>query len=196
MWHVDPFLGNGPINTHSWQQKTVLSMWFANIHCWATDVFSVRSDPSLYNERPTIIGSCGGWVEYLHRDPASRRRRRKGKSQIWDSKIWSRVPRDSYPRKTALASASSIYKRQTCPLVREGAPQNKTVIVKQLGLITKTYWLTDCQSQCDFDFDLNWQLSRALQGRLRRDGAIVELNWGFRCEVLSSGQRKLKNLHC
>jgi hypothetical protein len=34
---------------------------------------------------------CGGGVEYLHRDPASRRRRRKGKSQIWDSKIWSRV---------------------------------------------------------------------------------------------------------
>jgi hypothetical protein len=24
---------------------------------------------------------CGGGVEYLHRDPASRRRRRKGKSQ-------------------------------------------------------------------------------------------------------------------
>jgi hypothetical protein len=30
-------------------------------------------------------------VEYLHRDPASRRRRRNGKSQNWDSKIWSRV---------------------------------------------------------------------------------------------------------
>jgi hypothetical protein len=25
---------------------------------------------------------CGGGIEYLHRDPASRRRRRKGKSQI------------------------------------------------------------------------------------------------------------------
>jgi hypothetical protein len=25
---------------------------------------------------------CGGGAEYLHRDPASRRRRRKGKSQI------------------------------------------------------------------------------------------------------------------
>jgi hypothetical protein len=25
---------------------------------------------------------CGGGVEYLHRDPTSRRRRRKGKSQI------------------------------------------------------------------------------------------------------------------
>jgi hypothetical protein len=31
---------------------------------------------------------CGGGIEYLHRDPASRRRQRKGKSQIWDSKIW------------------------------------------------------------------------------------------------------------
>jgi hypothetical protein len=37
---------------------------------------------------------CGGGVEYLHRDPASRRRRQKGKSQIWDSKIGSQVPRD------------------------------------------------------------------------------------------------------
>jgi hypothetical protein len=46
---------------------------------------------------------CGGGVEYLHRDPASRRRRRKGKSQNWDSKILSRDPRDSDPRKTALA---------------------------------------------------------------------------------------------
>jgi hypothetical protein len=68
---------------------------------------------------------CWGGVEYLHRDSASRRRRRKGKSQIWASKIWSRVPRDSDLRKTALARANSIYKRQTRPLVREGAPQKQ-----------------------------------------------------------------------
>jgi hypothetical protein len=43
------------------------------------------------------------------------------KSQIWDSKIWSRVRRDSDRRKTTLARTSSIYKRQTHPLVREGA---------------------------------------------------------------------------
>jgi hypothetical protein len=61
-----------------------------------------------------------GGVEYLHRDPVSPRRRQKGKSQIWDSKIWSLVPRN-----TALARASSIYKRQTRPLVREGAPQKQ-----------------------------------------------------------------------
>jgi hypothetical protein len=68
---------------------------------------------------------CGGGVEYLHRDPASRRRRRKGKSQIRDSKIWSRVPRDQGPRKTALARASATYTGQTRPLVREGAPRNQ-----------------------------------------------------------------------
>jgi hypothetical protein len=71
------------------------------------------------------VPPCGGGVEYLHRDPASRRRRRKGKSQIWDSKIWSRVPRDSGPRKTALTRVSIIYKRQTRPLVREGASQKQ-----------------------------------------------------------------------
>jgi hypothetical protein len=93
---------------------------------------------------------CGGGVEYLHRDPASRRRRRKGKFQVWDSKIWSRVPRDSDTRKPTLARTSSIYKRQSRPLVREGDPQKQycncqTVIIfghkPQVGLDTKTYWL-------------------------------------------------------
>jgi hypothetical protein len=93
----------------------------------------------------------------------SRRRRRKGKSQIWDSKIWSRVPRDSDPRKTTLARASSIYKRQTRSLVREGAPQRQDRNCQRViniwswapdGLDTKTYWLTDRQSQCDFDSEL------------------------------------------
>jgi hypothetical protein len=75
--------------------------------------------------------------------------------------MWSWVPRDSDPRKTALVRACSIYKRQTRPLVRECAPQNKTVTVKQqqisghepqMGLDTMTFWLTDRQSQCDVDF--------------------------------------------
>jgi hypothetical protein len=35
-------------------------MWFACTHCWATEVFSVRSNLILYNEKPTVIGS---WVE-------------------------------------------------------------------------------------------------------------------------------------
>jgi hypothetical protein len=69
---------------------------------------------------------CGGGVEYLHRSPTSRRRRRKGKSRIWDSKIWSRVPRDSDPRMTALARASRKCKGQTSPLVRESAPNQQT----------------------------------------------------------------------
>jgi hypothetical protein len=65
---------------------------------------------------PIRADPCGGGVEYLHRDPASRRRRRKGKSRVWDSKIWPRV------LMTALARASSNCKRQTRPLVREGTP--------------------------------------------------------------------------
>jgi hypothetical protein len=72
-----------------------------------------------------ITHPCGGKFEFPHRDPVSRRRQRKGKSQIWDSKIWSRVPRYSDPRKTTLARASSIYKRQTRPLVREGASRKQ-----------------------------------------------------------------------
>jgi hypothetical protein len=68
---------------------------------------------------------CGGGVQYLHRGPASRRKRLKRKSQIWDSKIRSRVLRDSDPRKTTLARTSSIYKIQIRPLVREGVPQKQ-----------------------------------------------------------------------
>jgi hypothetical protein len=49
-------------------------------------VFSAWSVPRLYNGSvfAAQVGEnpCGGGVEYLHRDPASRRRRRKGKSQI------------------------------------------------------------------------------------------------------------------
>jgi hypothetical protein len=71
------------------------------------------------------VNPCGGGVEYLHRDPASRKRWRNGKSQIWDSKIRSRVPRDSDLRKAALVRVSSMYKWQTRPLVREGAPQKQ-----------------------------------------------------------------------
>jgi hypothetical protein len=50
---------------------------------------------------------------------------RKGKSRIWDSKIWSRVSRDSDLRMTALAKASSNCKWQTRPLVRESAPHQQ-----------------------------------------------------------------------
>jgi hypothetical protein len=46
-------------------------------------------------------------------------------SLIWDSKIWPWLPRDSNPRMTALATASSNCKRQTPPLVWEGAPQEQ-----------------------------------------------------------------------
>jgi hypothetical protein len=52
-------------------------------------------------------------------------RRRNGKSQIWHSKIWSRVPRISDPRKTILSRASSVFKRQTRPLIREGTPEKQ-----------------------------------------------------------------------
>jgi hypothetical protein len=72
-----------------------------------------------------ILDLCGEGLEYLLHDPASHRRRRKGKSQMWDSKIWLWVPRDWDPRKIALARVRSICKRQTHPLMREDAPQKQ-----------------------------------------------------------------------
>jgi hypothetical protein len=101
------------------QKNTNCSKWW-----------SIFGSPGSYKRfviRLSVTGrnSCGGGVEYFRRDPASRRRRWKENSQFWDSKIWSRVPRDLDPRKTALARASSIHKRQARPLVREGAPQKQ-----------------------------------------------------------------------
>jgi hypothetical protein len=92
-----------------------------------------RSAPKVYRRQQvgceesgdTPVHPSGRGVQYLHRDPESRRRRRKRKSQIWQSKIWSWVPRDLYPRKTTLARVSSIYKRQKRPLWWEGAPEKQ-----------------------------------------------------------------------
>jgi hypothetical protein len=63
---------------------------------------------------------------------------------------------DSDPRKTALARASSIYKRQTRPRRQRAHHKNKTVTVKT---VMSPRWgstpgLTDRQSQCDMDLDL------------------------------------------
>jgi hypothetical protein len=88
--------------------------------------FSTLSVQRGYEDFENWSYPCGGGLEYLHRDPASRRRRRKGKSRIWDSKIWPRVPRDSDLRMTALGRASSNCKGQTRPLVREGIPNQQT----------------------------------------------------------------------
>jgi hypothetical protein len=52
--------------------------------------FSMLSVTRLYIDTSPIDNPCGGRVEYLHRDPASGRRRRKEKSQVWESKIWLR----------------------------------------------------------------------------------------------------------
>jgi hypothetical protein len=94
-----------------------------------------------------VSSPCGGGVDYLHRSPVSHRRQRKGKSRMWDSKIWSQVPRDLDPRKTTMVRTSSIYKRQTCPLIREGAPQrhdrNRQRVINVWGSTPRlTDWLT------------------------------------------------------
>jgi hypothetical protein len=120
-------------------------------------------------QQRTYSQPCGGGIECLHRDPVSRRRRRKGKSQIWDRKIWSQVEMDSDPRKTTLARASSIYKWQTRRLVRDGAPRKQDRNCQRVinisswapeRLDTKTYWLTERQSQCDSEFSPVYDSSR------------------------------------
>jgi hypothetical protein len=132
------FIGHSPggsTNTHNTEEVTgTVTRKVFNTSTLKCSTFSRIGLLLLGRTLQSIISSllssesypCGSGVEYLHRDPASRTRRRKGKSRIRDSKIWPRVLRGSDPKMTALARASSNCKRQTCPLVREGAPNQQT----------------------------------------------------------------------
>jgi hypothetical protein len=133
-------------------------------------------------------------VEYLHRDPASRRRR-KGKYQIWDSKIWSRVPSDSDPRKTTLARASSIYKRQTRTLAREGAPQKQDHNCQRI--INIWSWAPDGAHHQDLLIDwpsvamwlwtltLTWERQRVSDSRVQDGAKSSEVKAKLRTKVKS-----------
>jgi hypothetical protein len=104
---------------------------------------------------------CGGGVEYLHRDPASRRRRRKGKSQIWDSVIRSQVPRD-YDRERLRWQGPAAHTKDRSVLSSERASHGiKNVNVRRIPyserkknlvvspgwvLYTKIDWPTDRRS--------------------------------------------------
>jgi hypothetical protein len=107
----DPFRGNGPVNTFP-RKRTMQDLGCNN----ENGVFLRWSVPRQYKRDEVqslarVVLPCGCGVEYFHRSHASRRRRRKGKPRIWDSKIWSRIPRDSEPKITALARTSSNCKR-------------------------------------------------------------------------------------
>jgi hypothetical protein len=77
------------------------------------------------------------------------------------------------PEKDYASDGQQHIKRQTRPLVREDAPEkqyrNCQRVINiwswaQMGLDTKTYWLTNRQSQCNFDFDFETgQSSRRIE---------------------------------
>jgi hypothetical protein len=50
-----------------------------------------------------------------------------------------------------------------------------------MGLDTKTYWLTDRQSQCDFDFDSveSQPVKRVLRGWCEMAASLAALSWYF-----------------
>jgi hypothetical protein len=102
----------------------------------------------LYVKREELLGNgvfCGSRPEAIKEDLRQRRIHphveiesntstvalrvvggdEKGNFKSETVKIWSQILRDSDPRETALARTRSIYKRQTRPLVREGAPQKQ-----------------------------------------------------------------------
>jgi hypothetical protein len=71
---------------HLYKQVSATTYTQATIEELLGTLFSVKSVQSGYKRRELVIFgvslSCGGWVEYLHRNPVSHRKRRKGKSRI------------------------------------------------------------------------------------------------------------------
>jgi hypothetical protein len=131
LWRVDLLLGGDAayvcaVTSHN---KRTSDPGRCFMYIRAEAVFSVHRGPCRGYIRETAWRNsripCGGGVEYLHCSPASRRRRQKGKSGIWGSKIWSRVPWDSDRKVAALARTISNCKWQTRPLVRESAPHQQ-----------------------------------------------------------------------
>jgi hypothetical protein len=90
MWCIDPFLGNSRETGVTRQQ--ILSKQQLNCNKRGTignDVFYAVRAKGLYNEDTSRVSCwrkkrdpCGGGVEYLDRNPASRRRRRRGNPVI------------------------------------------------------------------------------------------------------------------
>jgi hypothetical protein len=137
-------------NSLLWNQQACPWIWAFNMH-FPTIPLRYISGHSDKNE----VLPCGGGVEYLHRNPASRRRRRKGKSRIWDSKIWSRVPRVSDPKMTTLERTSSNCKRQTRPLVSHSKRKTRredscSPVRMERVLGSRLLWVIviDCKKKC------------------------------------------------
>jgi hypothetical protein len=109
---------------------------------------------------------------------------RLGESRIWDSKIWSRVPRDSDPGMTALARTTSNCKRQTRSIVRESAPHQQTrncLTVRKSGREPQMgTWHQDRLADRPSIVTQLWLWLWQFRSRRR-------VSWGFTCEVLTSG---------
>jgi hypothetical protein len=72
---------DGSINSSSIKVITSTNVIGCNVDT-TDEGYDAHSSGGMIYEYIYTGSSCGGGVEYLHRDPASRRRRRKGKSQI------------------------------------------------------------------------------------------------------------------
>jgi hypothetical protein len=119
-WQTRPLVRESAPYQQACNCLTVIKIWsYAPDGCLFQD--GLADWPSVVTQRWLRL-----WLLSLDSSSASRGRRRKGTSRIWDSKIWSRVPWDSDSRMTELAWASSNCKRQTRPLVRETAPHQQT----------------------------------------------------------------------
>jgi hypothetical protein len=134
-----------------------------DIRCWANEtrfpwircsqcVFCAWSVPKYYRGNEGRLHELrtlrGGEFEYLHRSPVSRRRRRKGKSQIWDSvtrtQEWLR-----WRGLAAIVNGRPVLSSERAPHINKPATNcnNKNLVVSPRWVLdTKTDWPTNRRS--------------------------------------------------
>jgi hypothetical protein len=93
-------------------------------------------------------------------------------SRIWDSKIWSWVPWDLGSRMTTLARTSTKCKRQTRPLIREGATHQQTrnslTIIKIWSCAPDECLTPRHTGRLTFGRNITWTLANDLTGHTLR----------------------------
>jgi hypothetical protein len=134
---------------------------------------------------------CGGGIEYLHRDPATRKRRRNGKSQIWDSKIRSASIKGLGPEKDCVGKIQQHIQKTDPSSRQRGRPRKQDrncqiVIAKYLVMSPRwsstprlTDWLTVSRN---VTLTLTWEST---------DGAMIQL-WDIRQPIRMSAGDTVK----
>jgi ribosomal protein L33 len=141
-----PLVREGALEKQDRNCQIVINIWSTPR---LTDWLTVSRNVTLTST------SCGGGVEYLHRNPASRRGRRKGSLQLETAKYchesqWTRTRewlRRGEPAAIVNDRSSSSQGERPISTNPQLSDSNKNLVVSPRWVIySKTDWPTDCRS--------------------------------------------------